>query len=229
MLISVIIPTLNEEHYLPETFARLMSHASHMVEVLVIDAGSEDQTVAVAKELGAAVYHVPEFRHLKYKSLNFGIEVAKGDVLVFLDADTALPPHFDQHILAALQQPGIVGGAFDFSFNSSQQPYALLSLANRVRIRIEKLYLGDQALFCTKEVAIQVGGFPDLNLMEAAYFCRALKKAGKIKLLNAQVQTSIRRFEQHGFWRVLWFDIKMWFRFHLGKSVTEYGKEYWSK
>lgn len=198
------------------------------LEIIIVDSGSTDQTLASVANLDVSTFSKPDFKFKKYESLNFGIEKAKGHYLLFLDADTFLPYHFDELILEKMTKENCVGGAFEFSFVESNWKFKIIEIANRIRYRLSHIYYGDQAVFCTKEAAIKVGGFPKKRLMETAYFCKELKKLGQLSLIKMPVTTSARRFIEHGFFKVCWFDIIMWFRFLLHLSVEEYGVKYWS-
>ncbi|MFK7954221.1 MAG: glycosyltransferase [Ekhidna sp.] len=229
-MISIIIPTLNESRFLRKTIEDILTKAHNRVslQIIVIDAGSTDDTLNSVKDLNIAAYSDPSFQLKKYESLNFGIEKAKGDYLLFLDADTILPEGFDHSISELLSKPNIPAGAFEFSFQESGWRFKVIELINRVRYRFGHIYYGDQAVFCTKEAAIRVGGFPKKRLMETAYFCQELKKYGQLSLIKNPVKTSARRFIEDGFFKVCWFDFTMWVRFLFGLSVEEYGLKYWS-
>jgi len=143
-----------------------------------------------------------------------------------LDADTLLPRNFDAIILKILTRKNTVGGAFDMRFVDADLKLQVLSYLNSLRYRIWKTFYGDQAIFCRREAAIQVGGFPD-TLMEAAHFCKSLKKQGGLKLSNKVVKTSARRFNENGFWNVLWFDVKVWVRFVFQMDLKTQHISYW--
>lgn len=230
MHLSIVIPTLNEEAYLPQTLRTLTERAAEpkALDIIVVDAGSTDQTVAFAKKTGARTYIRPEFRYQKYRSLNFGLDQALAPVVLWLDADTLLPRHFDQSIRQTLQAPGVVGGAFEFALDERGWPYQLITLANRLRYRLSPIYHGDQGLFCRKAIAQSLGGYPEEPLMEAAYFSRALRQKGSLRLIPRPVRTAARRFREGGIWRVMWFDIHMWVRFALGLPVGAFAKKYWN-
>ena len=226
--ISIIIPTLNEASYLRHTVEhtlRFVENQDHL-ELIVIDAGSNDRTLETIEDLPCTVISRPDFKLQKHKSLNHGIEIARHKIVLFLDADTLLPESFDFHILTALQQKGVVGGAFGMQFTDPDTKLWLLSLLNSCRYRLWKTFYGDQAIFCKKESAIAAGGFPD-SLMEAAHFCKSLLKEGKLKLLEDKVSTSPRRFQENGFWKVLWFDVRMWTRFVFNLDLKEPKTRYW--
>ena len=153
MDISIIIPTLNEVNYIGQTVDRLLANQSGKLELelIVVDAGSQDETVNAIKERTTQLVVDSTLAGAKYKSLNKGAKLAKGKMLLFLDADTLLPLHFDVRIQEALNKEGVVGGAFEFGFNRTGVVYRIIEWINRTRYRIDKRYFGDQALFCTRE------------------------------------------------------------------------------
>ena len=227
--ISIIIPTLNEEKYLARTIEHIYAHADEVnePEILVIDAGSVDRTLESVNDYKIKTFSRKEFSGKKYASLNLGLQQAIGDVVVFLDADTLLPKGFDTLIQEKMAQPEVVGGAFEFSFIQSDWKLKVVELLNRIRYRFGQLYYGDQAVFCLRNVAIDVGGFPEKELMESAFFCKRLLKEGKLRLIKSPIRTSPRRFNESGFFKVTWFDISMWIRFVFNFPVEQYGKQYW--
>ena len=194
----------------------------------MVDAGSDDQTVAFAKKAGVRVFVCPDFRYQKYRSLNFGLERALASVVLWLDADSLVPPHFDRAILDTLQDPKVVGGAFEFALDQRGWPYSIITRSNRLRYRLAPIYHGDQGLFCRKAIAKKIGGYPTEPLMEAACFSRALRQKGKLQLIGLPLVTSARRFREGGVWRVMWFDVRMWVRFVLGLPVRAFAKRYWT-
>lgn len=230
MQLSIVIPTLHEEVYLPRTLRAITDRAADpdKLEVIVVDAGSSDATVAFAKKAGVRVFVCPDFRYQKYRSLNFGLDRALAPVVLWLDADSLVPPHFDRAILDTLQDPKVVGGAFEFALDDRGWPYNLITRANRLRYRLAPIYHGDQGLFCRKAIAKKIGGYPTEPLMEAAYFSRALRQKGKLQLIRLPLITSARRFREDGVWRVMWFDVYMWLRFALGLPVRAFAKKYWT-
>ncbi len=227
--ISVIIPTLNEANYLPAAIRRVLAaaHDRSNLELIVIDSGSSDETVACVKEFPVQVFEKPDFILRKYASLNWGIEKAKGEILIFLDADTLLPYHFDASVIKTLNKKGVVGGAFEFAFAPVNFQLRVIELINRFRYRLDGIYFGDQAIFCKKNVAYQVGGFPKNELMDAAFFCKRLKRVGKLQLIHKKAVTSSRRFTTNGYFRVFWFDFVLWLKFHFVKTTVNEREKYW--
>jgi len=227
--LSIVIPTLNEESYVKETILHLLKAAKYpgLLEIMVVDAGSSDNTKGVVRDLPISWYYKPAFQLKKYASLNFGLKKAKAPIVQFLDADTLVPKGFDESIIQEIAK-GNLAGAFEMRFLNADWRFFLLSKLNQIRYRTWKTCYGDQAIFCDKKAALEVGGFPE-TLMEAAYFCRRLKRRVKFKILNDKVLTSPRRFKDGGFWIVLWFDIRMWFRFIFERSLEKQSISYWEK
>ncbi len=227
-LISIIIPVLNEEQRIASTITHALDVAFSPgnIEIIVVDAGSADRTV-LSIPAGCRLFQDAALAGRKYASLNLGIKQSNGNILVFLDADTLLPDNFDKEIMELLRTPGVVGGAFELEFSKSSLRLNLLQVLNQVRYRFHKEYFGDQAVFCRRKAAVEIGGFPIEPIMESAYFCRKLAKTGTLKLIRASVKTSARRFEENGFWKVFLFDLKVWLRFRLGLPTGKYGYTYW--
>ena len=195
MTISVIIPTLHEEKALPGTLARLRHPA--FSEVLVVDGGSRDKTVAdiaLANPL-TRVLNAPTGRA---RQMNAGAAVAKGEILLFLHADTLLPTMAADVIINTMADTRIVGGRFDARLVPDR---GLLWLVGRMmswRSRLTGVATGDQAIFVRRKVFEDLGGFPDIPIMEDIAFSRRLKQAGLVAALHSCVMTSGRRWERHG-------------------------------
>ena len=231
MKLSIVIPTLNEVDFLKDTITHLlrMAHEPDQLEILVIDAGSTDDTLESIASINCRTYSQPDFIYKKYQSLNFGLEKSSAEIVLFLDADTLLPDNFDLLISTTLTESKVVGGAFEFDFIEQGLFLWIIRTANRVRYRLDQSYFGDQAIFCRKEIASKIGGFPGKALMESAYFCNALRQEGKLRLIKKAVRTSPRRFVEHGIFKVMWFDVRMWIRFLLGLDVQKFGRRYWKQ
>lgn len=204
-----------------------MADDPNSLEFIVVDAGSSDETFSRIPDY-CQVIRNDSFLGKKYASLNTGIVKSKGDICVFLDADTQLPEHFDTKISATIQK-GFIGGAFDFRFIERHPFLSFIEFINRIRIRITQNHFGDQAVFCLTSVAKSVRGFPEEEIMESAYFCQELRKKGKLKLISPGIQTSARRFIENGILKVLWFDIQVWIRFILKLETRQFGKTYWTE
>jgi rSAM/selenodomain-associated transferase 2 len=192
--ISIIIPTLNEATQIAKTLQN--AQTANDIEIIIVDAGSQDNTIECAQSLGVKVLISPQPG--RAAQMNCGATQATGDILLFLHADTQLPPHYDCFIREALAQPGVIAGAFHLGIDSPESRLRWVEKMVSVRSRFLQLPYGDQALFLTRETFITCGGFPDLPIMEDFEFVRCLKRQGKIILLPASVTTSARRWQKLG-------------------------------
>ncbi len=232
MKISIIIPTLNEVNFLSTTLKRINSSStdSSKVEVLVIDSGSSDETVNEAiKSRLCKIHQHPELKGEKYAILNQGVKYATGDIYLFLDADTLLPSGFDLSIKQTLSE-GYDGGAFEFKLDGKKWGLRVIELANRLRYRLGQRYYGDQGVFCSKTAFEQAGGYPNKPILESAYFCSALKKNGKLKLIKQPIITSSRRFERSKLGPIWVLTVDTWIFLldKFGFKNEKFGRYYWS-
>ena len=195
MRFSIIMPVLNEEAILEDQLIHLKKQCeAHKCELLIVDGGSQDQTVAIAEKYG----HVIHAARGRAVQMNAGAEVAHGEALLFLHADTQLPPDAFQAIEQALQAPSVVGGAFQIRFNCNQWPYRLVTLATNLRSRLRKSFTGDQAYFIRTSSFQAIGGYPEQPLMEDLEIIIRLKAIGNFILLPQYVITSARRHNRLG-------------------------------
>lgn len=202
MRISVILPVLNEEKTIGRTLAAVM--ALHPHEIIVVDGGSTDRTRRISVEAGAKVLMTGPGRA---RQMNRGALDASGDVLLFLHADTRLPASALRDIAAALNDARYVGGRFDVELDSDRWLLNLVSFMISLRSRLSKIGTGDQAIFVRRETFAELGGFPEMPLMEDIAFCRMLKRMGDVACLKSKVVTSARRWETDGVWRTIF---RMW-------------------
>jgi rSAM/selenodomain-associated transferase 2 len=202
LTISVIIPTLNEEQHLAATVAA--ARAPAIAQIVVADGGSSDGTLAVARARADTVICTARGRA---RQMNAGAEVATGDVLMFLHADTLLPARFDQAIVAALGDARIVGGRFDVHLAPSSPLLWLTGELMNIRSRLSRIATGDQAIFVRRETFATVGGFSPIPLMEDIAFSRAIKRYGGVACLRERVITSARRWRTDGIVRTI---LLMW-------------------
>jgi rSAM/selenodomain-associated transferase 2 len=213
--ISIVIPVLNEAASLPATLAALPKEHG---EVIIVDGRSQDQTVAVAQQLGCRVITSERGRG---KQLRAGAEAATGDVILFLHADTLLDESAITAVKLCLQDPSVVGGA---CWKRFRDPHWLMRGSRWrcwTRLHFFRRVLGDQAIFVRKEALAAIGGFPALPLMEEFELCRRLRKIGRLALAPTTVSTSARRFHERGILRTYWLMWRVTFLYHLGTKPED--------
>ncbi|MBI2926305.1 MAG: TIGR04283 family arsenosugar biosynthesis glycosyltransferase [Verrucomicrobia bacterium] len=212
-MISVIIPTLNEAALLPASLRALHPQAvAH--EVLVVDAASKDDTVARARAAGARVLESPQTA--RASQLNLGAQQARGDVLLFPHADTVLPATGLERIMAALDDPRVVGGAFARRFQSDSLVLRATCLLAEWRGRWLGWHLGDQAIFVRRPMFEALAGFREIPLFEDLDFSRRLARRGRVVTLRPPVQSSARRFAARGALRTCCADFWLTCRYLAG-------------
>lgn len=229
MNLSIIIPTLNEVAYLPVTIEKIKRNATlgEPYEIIVADSSSTDGTCEIALKLGVKLVRSNNASPGRAYVLNEAAQSATGDVFLFLDADTLVPQGYDESIERALTNPNVVGGAFEFSLDGQEFGLRIVEFINRIRYRVRQRYYGDQGIFVRSHVFKKVGGYPEIGLLEAAHFCKKLKKEGDLKLIKEGIYTSPRRFLDGGIYKVLAGDIKIWFLDLIGVRVEKYADTYW--
>lgn len=191
-MISVIIPTLNEEKVLDATLKPLKDVG---VEIVVSDGGSIDHTLRIAKSNGLHVISSPTGRSLQ---LNRGVEASNGDILLFLHADTLLPANFPDHITKTLENPGVAAGAFRLQVDDARTIFRFIEAGANIRSSLLQMPYGDQALFMKRKIFHKVGGFPSIPIMEDFHLVHLLRKEGRIRTLKEHVITSARRWISQG-------------------------------
>ncbi|KAB8319840.1 glycosyltransferase [Tolypothrix campylonemoides VB511288] len=191
--ISVIIPVLNEVKNIKQAVAS--TQPSTNVEVIVVDGGSNDGTAEIAESLGVNLIFAPRGRATQ---MNAGALAASGNILLFLHADTRLPAEFDIMVRTALQQPGVVAGAFAVRIGAQLWSLRLVEWGVNWRSRFLQMPYGDQAIFLNKEIFYRIGKFPEIPIMEDFELIRRLRRTGQITIINVPVLTSARRWLKKG-------------------------------
>ncbi len=219
-MISIIIPTSNEALSLPGTLQAIAAAGLDRAhEILVVDADSVDETVAKARAAGARA--IPAPIRQRAAQMNLGAAEARGDVLLFLHADTLLPASAFRRIEQALAEPSVVGGAFARRYQSPSWLLRFTCAVASLRGSLSGWFLGDQAIFVRAEIFHQLGGFRDFPLFEDLDFSRRLRRAGRSVLLRPAVFSSARRFHQRGPRRTTWSDFLLTCRYLRGVPPRE--------
>jgi rSAM/selenodomain-associated transferase 2 len=209
--LSVIIPALNEADSIQRAVETSLALSPH--EVIVADGGSTDDTVAIARTLHCSVIECPRGRA---RQQNAGASASKGDVLLFLHADSWLAPEARQQIERTLASPAIPGGAFYHRIDATGLLFRLVEAGDALRVCITRIAYGDQGIFLRREVFEALGGFPDVRLMEDVRLMKSLRDYGRLTLVPGPLHVSARRWQKHGLIRQT---LRNWFLLtaeHLG-------------
>jgi rSAM/selenodomain-associated transferase 2 len=213
--ISIVIPVLNESVHLAQTLTTVYTASD--VEVIVVDGGSRDDTVEIAKTFGAVVIHSQPGRAVQ---MNAGAAIATAPNLLFLHADTCLPIGYDFFIEKTLVQPSVVVGAFNLAIAGSQIGLRLVEWGVKWRSQWFHMPYGDQGLFLKAEVFHQLGGFPNLPIMEDFVLVQQLNKLGKVAIVAATISTSDRRWKTLGICKTTLVNQMMVLGYFLGIPPT---------
>jgi rSAM/selenodomain-associated transferase 2/rSAM/selenodomain-associated transferase 1 len=203
-VLSIIMPVLDEAAGIAATLAPLQAWRAHGTEIILADGGSRDGTPEAAGPWVDRVVHAPCGRA---RQMNAGAAAAQGDILLFLHADTVLPPGADELVRAALAGGRHAWGRFDVRLDSERPLLACVGALMNRRSRWTGIATGDQAMFCTRAAFAAAGGFPVQPLMEDIALSQRLKRLSAPAALTAQATTSARRWERHGAWRTI---LRMW-------------------
>ncbi len=222
--LSVIVPTLNEATQLPATLARLRGGGD--VDLIVADGGSEDETVAIAQQQGARLVTAPRGRA---QQMNAGAAIATGEILLFLHADTLLPPDYPAWIDPVLAQPGTVAGAFELAIDLPDWRVRVLEQLVRWRSRWLQQPYGDQGLFLRAQTFRELGGFRPLPIMEDYEFLQRLRRRGRVAIAPCAAIASGRRWQQLGLLRTTAINQLVILGYHLGLPPEQLARLYYRR
>jgi rSAM/selenodomain-associated transferase 2 len=187
------MPVFNEEKVLRNSLASLK--LSDDEELIVVDGGSSDQTMNIAREFTDNIFSAKTGRA---SVMNYGVKKASGDILLFLHADCLLPENCFSMIREALKDNDVAAGAFLLRIDHKGPGFRMIESVSNLRSRITRLLYGDQGMFLRRETFKKIGGFADIPLMEDIEISGRLKKEGKIVFLKPAIRASARRWLNEG-------------------------------
>jgi rSAM/selenodomain-associated transferase 2 len=220
MRLSAVIPALNEGPQIAAAVAT--ARDAGFDEVLVVDGGSTDDTVAQAAAADRVLLSEPG----RAVQQNRGATQATGDVLCFLHADCRPHPDSGRAIRAALEDRRAIGGCFAQRIDDDSWPYRLLEWGNRQRVVWLRRAYGDQGIFVRRDVFERVGGFPEWRLMEDVELSRQLHRQGRFVVLPPRLTVSARRWQQRGIVRQTLHNWSLLLRYSCGTSPEVLAESY---
>jgi len=220
---SIIVPVLDEADGIVAALEALapVSHAG--ATVIVVDGGSRDATRALAAPLADRVIEAPRGRA---SQMNAGARESAGEILVFLHADTTLPPGALELIAKGLARSGREWGRFDVAITGTDRLLPLVALLMNARSRLTGIATGDQAIFVRRAAFEAAGGFPEIPLMEDVELSKRLLKRTRPLALEQRVATSGRRWERHGTLRTIFIMWRLRLAYALGADPRRLARRY---
>lgn len=223
--ISIIIPIFNEAVQIQKNIAKLTRETD--IEIIIVDGGSYDESVALAKELDVKVIISPQPG--RANQMNYGAAKATGDILLFLHIDTQLPIRYSKIIRQTLSSPQTIAGAFELTIDSPQKSLRFIEKMVNLRSHFLSLPYGDQGIFLKTSVFQEIGGFANLPIMEDFELVQRLKQKGKIAIAPAKVITSARRWQKLGVVKTTLINQLIILGYHFGISPTKLARFYGRK
>lgn len=218
-MISVIIPTYNEESFLKATIIALWKHDTQNLikEIIVADGGSNDKTLAIAKSESVKVLICPEKG--RAAQMNYGASLATENILYFLHADTIPPPDFTVDITEMINRK-LYAGCYRLSFD--YQHWFLKANCWFTRFDVNAFRFGDQSLFVTKEKFLEAGGFCEKHLvLEDQHIIKRLKRVCSFSVIKKPVLTSARKYLENGIYRTQGIFFLIYLMYHLGLTQQQ--------
>ncbi len=222
MKVSIVIPVLNEAEHIANALDSLSSYRSEGHEIIVIDGGSNDNTVSIAEQYADKVLRSEAGRAIQ---MNYGIDVAQGDVLLFLHVDTRLPDDAISKIISAIED-GFFWGRFNVRLSGNRFIFRIIERMMNMRSCVTGVATGDQAIFISRESIDIVGDYPQLPLMEDIVFTKRLRNLGWPACIRCQVVTSSRRWEDKGVFRTMLLMWRLRLLFFMGVPAEKLAKQY---
>jgi rSAM/selenodomain-associated transferase 2 len=221
--LSIIVPVLEEAAGIAAALRELAPLRARGAEIIVVDGGSRDGTRAIAAEWADQLVDSPRGRAVQ---MNAGARAARGATLLFLHADTRLPPNALDLVSGALERSDRVWGRFDVVIAGRGALLPVIAALMNARSRLTGIATGDQAIFVRRETFDAVGGYPAIPLMEDVAICKSLKRRSRPLCLRARVVTSGRRWERQGVLRTVFLMWRLRLAFALGADPRLLARRY---
>ncbi|HEY3278165.1 MAG TPA: TIGR04283 family arsenosugar biosynthesis glycosyltransferase [Syntrophorhabdaceae bacterium] len=195
--VSVIIPVLREAHRINRVIAHVREiDRDNLCEIIIADGDPEGETLRSITDEKVTRVFSPRGRG---PQMNSGAARARGDILLFLHADTYLPANAFSWVCKIMDNPGYKAGAFRLGIDSPRLSFRIIEWGAFVRCRVSRVPFGDQAIFMRKRYFDEIGGFRDIPIMEDVELMKRIRVRGdRIALLPSKVRTSARRWEEEG-------------------------------
>jgi rSAM/selenodomain-associated transferase 2 len=220
--LCIVMPVLNEAPTLASRLSELDALRQRGVRVIVVDGGSDDDSLNIARAHADIALTAPRGRA---SQMNAGAALCTANILLFLHADTRLPEQADVRVREALSGEKS-WGRFDVRIDSDRLLLRVVSLLMNLRSRWTGIATGDQAMFVRRDIFAAVGGFPDMALMEDIALSRTLKRHSAPACLREKVVTSARRWEQHGVLRTILLMWRLRAAFFFGAAPAQLALKY---
>ena len=221
--LSIIVPLLNEAGQLPGLLTHLLIWRSRGCEVILVDGGSTDGSLAMIEASGLSVLSAPRGRA---REMNAGAAKATGDVLLFLHGDTRLCENADTLVRNALAKGKKVWGRFDVRIAGDHWLLPVIGCFMNNRSRLTGIATGDQAIFVAKETFNALGGFADIPLMEDIELSKRLRRVTAPACLRQKVTTSGRRWQERGVWKTILLMWRLRWAYWRGTPVEKLAERY---
>lgn len=221
--LSIIIPTLNEEQNIAATLQPLQAMRRRGHEVIVIDGGSSDTTVACATPFADVILHSQAGRA---RQMNVGADQARGEVLWFIHADTVVPEMCDELLLQSLQGSKAVWGRFDVRLSGRHPLLKLIATLMNLRSCLSGIATGDQGIFVQRQAFMALKGYPEQPLMEDVALSARLKPLSKPLCIKTPITTSSRRWENRGILRTVLLMWRLRLLYALGADPAHLARLY---
>lgn len=212
--IAIIVPVVNEAENMPALIEQLLQFNQPENEVVIVDGGSTDGTQYIVADLNLETVSAPKGRA---SQMNAGVMHSDADILVFLHADTEMPPNGLDLIRKAIAD-GADWGRFNVTISGSHPMLKIIALLINWRSRLTGIATGDQVIFIHRDLFNAVAGFPEQPLMEDIEISKRLKKISRPACLSEKVVTSGRRWQKHGIWKTI--VLMWWLRFSYWRGVS---------